>query len=87
VKQQLHACIWTRRAPADRAAILTRGSGGVVVLSVYVYVYHEDGTAHQIFGSFKIPKILQDSPSHQIFRRMHEALNVGKKIINYTVCM
>jgi hypothetical protein len=27
----------------------------------------------------KIPKILQDFPSHQIFGRMHGALNVGKK--------
>jgi hypothetical protein len=25
--------------------------------------------------------------SHQMFRLMHEALNIGKKIINYTVCM
>jgi hypothetical protein len=32
-----------------------------------------------VFSSFKIPKNLQDSPSHQIFGRMHEALNVGKK--------
>jgi hypothetical protein len=32
-----------------------------------------------VFSYFKIPKILQDFPSHQIFRRMYEALNVGKK--------
>jgi hypothetical protein len=32
-----------------------------------------------VFSSPKIPKILQDSPSHQIFGRMHGALNVGKK--------
>jgi hypothetical protein len=31
------------------------------------------------FSSFKIPKILQDSPSHRIFRRIHETLNIGKK--------
>jgi hypothetical protein len=42
-------------------------------------------TAQAVFSSFKIPKILQDFPSHQIFRRMHEALNIGKKITNYTV--
>jgi hypothetical protein len=40
-----------------------------------------------VFSSFKISKILQDSPSHQIFGRMHEALNVGKKITNCTVCL
>jgi hypothetical protein len=32
-----------------------------------------------VFSYFKIPKILQDSPSHQIFGRMHGILNVGKK--------
>jgi hypothetical protein len=37
--------------------------------------------------SFKIPKILQDSPSHQIFGHMHEALNIGKKkLITQFVC-
>jgi hypothetical protein len=40
-----------------------------------------------VFSSFKISKILQDSPSHQIFRRMHGALNIGKKITNYTVLL
>jgi hypothetical protein len=34
---------------------------------------------------FKIPKILQDFPSHQIFGRIYGALNVGKKITNYSV--
>jgi hypothetical protein len=38
-----------------------------------------------VFSSFKIPKILQDSLSHRIFRRMYGALNIGKKITNYTV--
>jgi hypothetical protein len=38
-----------------------------------------------VFSSFEVPKILQDIPSHQIFERMHEALNIGKKITNYTV--
>jgi hypothetical protein len=32
-----------------------------------------------VFSSFKIPKILQDSPSHRIFGHMHGALNIGKK--------
>jgi hypothetical protein len=36
---------------------------------------------------FKLPKILQDSPSHRIFRHMYGALNVGKKITNCTVCL
>jgi hypothetical protein len=40
-----------------------------------------------VFSSFKIPKNLQDFPSHQIFGRMHRALNVGKKITNCTVCL
>jgi hypothetical protein len=38
-----------------------------------------------VFTFFKIPKILQDFSSHRIFRRMHEALNIGKKITIYTV--
>jgi hypothetical protein len=36
-------------------------------------------TTEGVFSFFKILKILRDSPSHQIFRRMHEALNIGKK--------
>jgi hypothetical protein len=44
-------------------------------------------TSKAVFSSFKIPKILQDSPSHQIFGRMHGALNVGKKITNCTICL
>jgi hypothetical protein len=40
-----------------------------------------------VFSLFKIPKILPDFPSHQIFRRMHRALNIGKKITNCTVCL
>jgi glutamate/tyrosine decarboxylase-like PLP-dependent enzyme len=43
--------------------------------------------AQAVVSYFKIPKILQDSPSRQIFRRMYRALNVGKKITNYTVCL
>jgi hypothetical protein len=39
------------------------------------------------FSSFKVPKILQDFSSHRIFRRMHEVLNIGKKITNCTVCL
>jgi hypothetical protein len=31
------------------------------------------------------PKIFQDSPSHQIFRRMHEILNIDEKKTNRTV--
>jgi hypothetical protein len=37
-----------------------------------------------VFSSFKILKILQDSPSHRIFGHVHGALNIGKKT-NYTV--
>jgi hypothetical protein len=42
---------------------------------------HEGGLQRHkaVFSSFKIPKKLQDFPSHQIFGRMHEALNLGKK--------
>jgi hypothetical protein len=32
-----------------------------------------------VFSFFKIPKNLQDSPSHRIFGRMHGVLNIGKK--------
>ena len=28
---------------------------------------------------FKISKLYKNSPSHQIFQRMHEVLNVGKQ--------
>jgi hypothetical protein len=38
-----------------------------------------------LFSFFKVPKILQDFPSHRIFGRIYKALNIGKKIINYTV--
>jgi hypothetical protein len=38
-----------------------------------------------VLSSFEIPKILKDFSSHQIFRRMHGALNIDKKITNYTV--
>jgi hypothetical protein len=41
----------------------------------------------QCLDPFKLPKILQDSPSHRIFRRMHGVLNVGKKkLITQFVC-
>jgi hypothetical protein len=36
-------------------------------------------TVKGVFRYFKFPKILQDSPSHRIFERMHGALNIGKK--------
>jgi hypothetical protein len=39
------------------------------------------------FSSGEKLKIFQDSPSHQIFARIHEVLNVGKKITNCTVCL
>jgi hypothetical protein len=32
-----------------------------------------------VFSYFKISKILQDFPSHQIFGRMYGVLNIGKK--------
>jgi hypothetical protein len=32
-----------------------------------------------VFRYFKLPKILQDYPSHRIFERIHRALNIGKK--------
>jgi hypothetical protein len=41
----------------------------------------------QYLDPFKLSKILQDSPSHRIFRRMYGALNVDKKITNCTVCL
>jgi hypothetical protein len=31
-----------------------------------------------VFSCFKVQKILQDSPLHRIFGRMHGALNIGK---------
>jgi hypothetical protein len=33
----------------------------------------------QCLDPFKLPKNLQDFPSHRIFRHMHGALNVDKK--------
>jgi hypothetical protein len=43
----------------------------------------EDNSGHEakkkLFSCFKILKILQDFPSHRIFRRVYRALNIGKK--------
>jgi len=38
-----------------------------------------------LFRCIQKPKSLQDSPSHRILRHMHGALNIDKKITNYTV--
>jgi hypothetical protein len=38
-----------------------------------------------VFSCFKLPKILQDFPSHRMFGRMHRTLNIGKKITNFIV--
>jgi hypothetical protein len=32
-----------------------------------------------MFGTYLVRKIFQDSPSHRIFRHMHEVLNIDKK--------
>jgi len=40
-----------------------------------------------LFTSLNILQNVTDSPSHRILRHMHEALNIDKKVINYTVCM
>jgi hypothetical protein len=40
---------------------------------------HGEAKSKAVFSFFKISKILQDFPSHQIFERIHGALNVGKK--------
>jgi hypothetical protein len=42
--------------------------------------YPSKNLTQALFSSFKLPKILQDSP----FKRMHEALNIGKNT-NYAV--
>jgi hypothetical protein len=39
------------------------------------------------FTCHAYPKYFFFHPSHRIFRRMHETLNVGKKIINCIVCV
>jgi hypothetical protein len=44
-------------------------------------------TTKGVFRFFKILKILEDSPSHRIFGHMYGALNIGKKITNYTVLL
>jgi HEPN domain-containing protein len=40
-----------------------------------------------LFTSHANPKYFLFHPSHQIFERMHEVLNVGKKITNCIVCL
>jgi hypothetical protein len=50
-------------------------------------VYSLLALIRQCLDPFKLSKILQDSPSHRIFRHMYGALNVGKKITNCTVCL
>jgi interleukin-1 receptor-associated kinase 1 len=52
--------------------------------SAIQYVFLQLHTSRAVFSCFKILKILQDSLSHRIFRRMHGALNIGKKT-NYTI--
>jgi hypothetical protein len=48
------------------------------------------GALYEIEAAFTChayPKYFLFHPSHRIFRRMHEALNVGKKITNDIVCL
>jgi hypothetical protein len=40
-----------------------------------------------LFTSYTNSKYFLLHPSHQIFKRMHGALNVGKKITNCIVCL
>jgi hypothetical protein len=37
-----------------------------------------DSFGRALFGSQKILQNFSDSPSHQIFRRMHEVLNIDE---------
>ena len=39
-------------------------------------VHRSKGVDKALFTSTQKPKIFQDSPSHRIFRRMHEVLNI-----------
>jgi hypothetical protein len=43
--------------------------------------------ARAMFRSLQNVKSFQDSPSHRIYRHMYGALNIGKKITNYIVCL
>jgi hypothetical protein len=43
--------------------------------------------AKAVFRSLQTSKNFTRFSSHRIFRHMHGALNVGKKITNYTVCL
>jgi hypothetical protein len=44
------------------------------------YVFLEQQELYSaLFSCFKVPKKFQDSPSHRIFGRMYEVLNIDKK--------
>jgi hypothetical protein len=45
------------------------------------------GRNKAMFSLWQNAKSFQDSPSHRIYRHMYRALNVGKKITNYIVCL
>jgi len=54
----------------NNKALAENGEDGIAMLILYAKVP---------FSSTSFCKIFQDSPSHRIFRRMHEALNINKK--------
>jgi hypothetical protein len=57
----------TDRSPAAASAVFSTGQPS------------DARSFRQCLDPFKLLKILQDFLSHRIFRRMYEALNVGKK--------
>jgi hypothetical protein len=74
--------------PARRRAVGTRVKGDGKLTASEAHGSQPSGESTKaVFSSFKILKILQDFPSHQILGRMHGALNVGKKMTNCTVCL
>jgi branched-subunit amino acid transport protein AzlD len=59
----------------ERIGKLNKAIVGLLV----VYCRPVASSAMASFGSQKILQIFLNSPLHQIFRHMHEALNIDKK--------
>jgi hypothetical protein len=56
------------------------GDVGVIARAVWaILAEHQEGLPQSMYRPRLVPKNFQDFPSHQMFRNMHEALNVHEK--------
>ena len=55
------------------------GNGKILDLAAKLFLILQEQIQNKaLFTSYQKPKIFQDSPSHQIFRRMHGVLNIDE---------